>query len=553
MQIVVCVLALLSSTMLLQAVTSLGPVDSWEVLIENAGISAMHMTLAHTNKVIMFDRTDFGASQIRLADGFCRRDPLDKALHVDCWAHSIELDIATKTIRALTVRTDTWCSSGAWLAGGNLTQTGGWNDGGRVVRTIGGGPTDDWHELPNSLAVPRWYSSNQVLPDQRMIVVGGRRQFNYEFVPKAAAGEGAIDFPFLAETNDPGIENNLYPFTHLSPDGNLFVFANQKSILLNYHTGATVRTFPPLAGGPRNYPSSGSSVLLPISAATGYKTAEVMICGGAPPGSYHNVSQGIFASALDTCGRLVITDPNPQWVMSVMPSARVMGDMLILPTAEILIINGAQRGTAGWELAREPNFAPVLYDPVTNRFQVMSPSTIPRLYHSTANVMPDGSILVGGSNPNSRYEFTGALFATELRIERYNPYYLARGYDDRRPEIIAMGSSAPGYGVTFTVTFALPVAEAPNAVAWHLYAPPFTTHTFSQNQRMLVLASTQPVVAATRRSTNARAAVGNDIKLNEFIAIVTAPPNAILAPSGWYLLTAINQGTPSLSWWIHIG
>jgi hypothetical protein len=112
MQIVVCVLALLSSTMLLQAVTSLGPVDSWEVLIENAGISAMHMTLAHTNKVIMFDRTDFGASQIRLADGFCRRDPLDKALHVDCWAHSIELDIATKTIRALTVRTDTWCSSG---------------------------------------------------------------------------------------------------------------------------------------------------------------------------------------------------------------------------------------------------------------------------------------------------------------------------------------------------------------------------------------------------------------------------------------------------------
>lgn len=112
MQMVVCVLALLSSTILLRAVTSLEPLDSWEVLIENAGVSAMHMTLAHTNKVIMFDRTDFGASQIRLADGFCRRDPLDKALHVDCWAHSIELDIATKTIRALTVATDTWCSSG---------------------------------------------------------------------------------------------------------------------------------------------------------------------------------------------------------------------------------------------------------------------------------------------------------------------------------------------------------------------------------------------------------------------------------------------------------
>lgn len=214
--------------------------DSWELLIQNAGVSAMHMTLAHTNKVIMFDRTDYGPSEIKLANGFCRHDPHDLALQVDCWAHSIELDLATNTIRPLTVLTDTWCSSGAWLADGVLTQTGGWNDGSTVMRTIGAGPTDDWQEFPNTLAVARWYSSDQILPDQRVIVVGGRRQFNYEFVPKNAPGLlqlGAINFPFLAQTNDPGAENNLYPFTHLSPDGNLFVFANQLSILLNYNTG----------------------------------------------------------------------------------------------------------------------------------------------------------------------------------------------------------------------------------------------------------------------------------------------------------------------------
>ncbi|KAH8939456.1 hypothetical protein BDL97_15G038200 [Sphagnum fallax] len=536
-----CVLAVMlsgSSSMLqLSLPGAAAAPDSWELLIQNAGVSAMHMTLAHTNKVIMFDRTDYGPSEIKLANGFCRHDPHDLALQVDCWAHSIELDLATNTIRPLTVLTDTWCSSGAWLADGVLTQTGGWNDGSTVMRTIGAGPTDDWQEFPNTLAVARWYSSDQILPDQRVIVVGGRRQFNYEFVPKNAPGLlqlGAINFPFLAQTNDPGAENNLYPFTHLSPDGNLFIFANQQSILLNYNTGATVKTFPVLAGGPRNYPSSGSSVLLPILAANGYNTAEVLICGGSPPGSFQKVNQGTFVGAQDTCGRLVITAPNPEWVMSVMPSARVMGDMLLLPTGEVLIINGAQQGTAGWGVAREPNLAPVLYNPTFNVFQVMSATTIPRLYHSTANVMPDGWVLVGGSNPNFGYTFTGALFPTELRIERYNPYYLNEAYNERRPTIVTIDNTTPGYGADFTVTLAIP--EAPNAVAFHLYAPPFTTHTFSQNQRMLVLASTAPVAAG-----------------NHYLSTVTTPPSAIVAPSGYYLLNAINQGTPSPSAWIHVG
>lgn len=49
-----------------------------------------------------------------------------------------------------------------------------------------------------------------------------------------------------------------------------------------------------------------------------------------------------------------ITSQNPQWQMEDMPGPRVMGDMVILPTAQILIINGAKNGTAGWQLAREP-------------------------------------------------------------------------------------------------------------------------------------------------------------------------------------------------------
>lgn len=517
------------------AAAARGVGDSWEVVVANAGVSAMHMALTHTNRVIMFDRTDYGPSQIKLPGGYCRRNNKDLALKVDCWAHSIEYDVATNKIRPLTVMTDTWCSSGAFQPDGSLTQTGGWNDGGQAVRKIGAAAADDWKEYANGLLVPRWYATNQLLPDGRQIVIGGRRQYNYEFVPRAN-GDGVHNLPLLQQTTDPGAENNLYPFVHLSTDGNLFIFANQDSILFNYKTGQELRKFPRLPGGPRNYPSSGSSVLLPITSADGYKAAEVMICGGSPPGSFQNVGLGKFAPAQQTCGRLVITAANPQWQIENMPTPRVMGDMLILPTAEILIINGAKFGTAGWGVARQPSLGPVLYNPGFRRFQQMAPSTIPRLYHSTAIVLPEGKILVAGSNPNPGYSFAGVLNPTELRIEKYSPYYMYKGYDFRRPRIVGVeNGNGLKYGGVVKVTFGVATGGA-TGVKLHLYAPPFVTHTYSMNQRMLVL-GVKGVVAA-----------GAGL----FVATAVAPPSAVVAPAGYYLLTVVNAGTPGAAAWVHV-
>ena len=329
------------------------------------------------------------------------------------------------------------------------------------------------------------------------------------------------------------MENNLYPFVHLNTDGNLFIFGNQDSILLNYKTNTVVKTYPRIPGGPRNYPSSGAAVLLPLTYADGFKAAEVMICGGCPPGAFLNVGKGKFDTALQTCGRMVITAAAPQWTMENMPMPRVMNDMLILPTGEILIINGAQAGTAGYGSAKQPNLSPVLYNPGTRRYQTMRASTIPRMYHSTALVLPDGSVFVGGSNTNPGYTFVGVPYPTELRIERYSPYYLNKVYNLRRPNI----KSAPGaakYGAGFTVSFT--VAQAPVGVLFRMYAPAFSTHTYSMNQRSLILKS-NPIVAAN----------------GVYSATVFAPPNAIIAPAGYYLLTVINQGTPSSSKWVKIG
>lgn len=505
---------------------------NWHVLIENAGVSAMHMALTNKGTVIMFDRSDYGPSQLRLANGDCRDDPLELALKVDCWAHSIEYNIAENTVRPTKLLSDTWCSSGGFLSDGTLVSTGGYNDGGTAVRHFAPctNKACDWNEAYTRMGATRWYASNQILPDNSMIVVGGRASFSYEFVPSKGA---AVPFNFLRETNDPGVENNLYPFLHLSSDGNLFVFANKKSILLNYKTSQVVKTFPDLPGGGRNYPSSGSSVMLPLTSSNNFKKVEIMICGGAPDGSFQNAKEQM--TALQSCGRIVITDANPSWEMETMPSPRVMGDMLNLPTGEVLIINGGLTGAAGWGNSENPNYNPVIYRPYAksgSRFQELAGSKIARLYHSTANVLPDGRILVAGSNPNVGYSFAGVKFATELRVEAYHPYYLDYGYDGVRPVVTYLSKREIGYGSVFTVEFA--VKSTPKDVEFRVYYPPFTTHTYSMSQRQLVLA------ASPLRTLGAH-----------FYSRITAPPNTIIAPSGYYLLFVINAGIPSGGLWVH--
>nr|GEZ83864.1 hypothetical protein [Tanacetum cinerariifolium] len=104
---------------------------------------------------------------------------------------------------------------------------------------------------------------------------------------------------------------------------NLFIFANNRAILFDYSNNLVVKTYPTMPGGqPKSYPSTGSAVLLPFQIKQGAVTeVEVLVCGGAPKGAFVNANRGIFDGALDTCGRIKISDVNPQWIMETMPFA----------------------------------------------------------------------------------------------------------------------------------------------------------------------------------------------------------------------------------------
>lgn len=517
----------------------------WQLLQASIGISAMHMQLLSNNKVVMFDRTDYGPSNISLPSGLCRHDMNDTVLKNDCTAHSVLYDIDSNTFRPLMVQTDTWCSSGSVRADGTLVQTGGYNDGDRVVRVLAPCTDNscDWIEFHGYLSQRRWYSTDQILPDGRIIIVGGRRQFSYEFYPRSSTSSSPSDtqrLGFLGETTDEN-ENNLYPFVHLLPDGNLFVFANNRAISLDYKQNRVATEFPSMPGGdPRNYPSSGSSVLLPIvDNNSGTAEAEIMICGGAPSGSFTQATLGNFSRALATCGRIKVTDENPSWAMETMPMARVMGDMVILPTGDVIIINGAGSGTGGWEFGRNPVTRPVIYHPQAmdpgTRFLVMGPATRPRMYHSTSVLLTDGRIIVGGSNPHVSYIFSGVTYPTDLSLEAYSPPYLAPEYRPIRPTVTNARGTL-GYNQSFSVTFTVSMFLRMGIVSVRMVAPSFTTHSFGMNQRMVVMTTTGVSMVGP----------------NAYRVDVVGPSTAEIAPPGYYMLFVVHSGIPSTSVWVRV-
>ncbi|PPD84122.1 hypothetical protein GOBAR_DD18910 [Gossypium barbadense] len=308
----------------------------------------MHMQLLRNDRVIMFDRTDFGPSNLSLLNRKCRNDPTDTVLRVDCTAHSVEYDVFANKSRALMVQTDVWCSSGVIMPNGNLFQT-------AILTTANVGSGFSAHT-----GLKRWYASNHILPDGRQIIVSGRGQFNYEFIPKNIAAN-KINLPFLLETNDKGIENNLYPFVFLNFDGNLFIFANNQATLFDYEKNIVVNLMIP-DGEPRSYPSIGSAVLLSLK---------------------NLKASPIEAEVLNGSWRLCLL-------------ARVMGDMTLLPNGNVLLINGTEPETAGWEQGRDPIMSSILYRPendISSWFEVQNPTTIPRMYHSTVALLRDGRVL----------------------------------------------------------------------------------------------------------------------------------------------------------------
>ncbi|KAI3939115.1 hypothetical protein MKX01_001983 [Papaver californicum] len=317
-------------------------------------------------------------------------------------------------------------------------------------------------------------------------------------IEKVSKHSRVLPIQFLADLKDDQMDN-LYPYVHLLPNGNLFIFTNNRAIQYDYMTNSVICDYPPLEGGPRNYPSAGSSVMLALQ--EDYTSSVIVVCGGAEYDAF--IQKSTDPPAHGSCGQIVETDPNPAWEMEDMPFGRIMGDMVMLPIGDALIINGAQSVIQGFELATNPCLHPVLYrpsEPVGLQFMTLNPSTVPRMYHSTKNLLQDGRVLVAGSNPHYFYKY-GAFK-------------------------IFVSATLPIVGIV-EVNFG-------NA--------PFATHSYSQGQRLVKWGNMRNMTLPE---------LGGAVVGRHTIGC-TAPPNSKVAPPGYYMVFAVNQGVPGVARWVQL-
>ena len=125
--------------------------------------------------------------------------------------------------------------------------------------------------------------------------------------------------------------------------------------------------------------------------------------------------------------------------------------MVLLPDGTYMLMNGAMQGVAGFGLATEPNMQALLYDPtqpLNSRFSILNSTIVARMYHSEAILLPDGSVLVSGSDPED------PRFPQEYRVERYVPPYINAGLQQPSFEIVD-NKTDWAYGETVTISVTL--------------------------------------------------------------------------------------------------
>lgn len=435
----------------------------------------VHMELLPTGKVLVWDGFEYALNSERV------------------W------DPATGSFTQVPSGRNYFCVGQVTLADGRALLVGGHVDAyvGLTDSAIFDPSTSSWTR-GKDMARARWYPTATVLPDGRVLVVSG---------DNISRGNAGAPGPFvnasdtLPEVYDPATNSwtqltpaarrmPLYPFMFVLPDGRVLdAGPDTVTRTLDVATGAwtTVATSP----------IDGHSAVM-------YEPGKVLKSG--------TWAETDIPVADSTAGAAVIdmNQTSPAWrEVTTMANARSYHTLTALPDGTVLATGGATR-TDGVDPAHAVQPAEI-WDPQTEAWTTVASLQVPRLYHSSALLLPDGRVVVAGGG-----RFGSADNHPDAEV--YSPPYLFKG---ARPAI----SSAPGtvqYGSTFSVS-------TPDAsrITWaRLIHIGSVTHNFDQAQTSMALSFSQ-------------AAGGLSIR---------APANPNLAPPGVYMLFIVDSnGVPSVA------
>lgn len=494
----------------------------WELLPFHSGVLAVHAALLPTGKVLFFAGSGSSAVRFNNPDFGNEAKGIFTSVVWDQEAAPGANFFHPKTIRAANGQPfDFFCGGDAFLPDGRLLSAGGTSHYnpfmGRADATVFAPQTQQWTFI-KPMAHGRWYPTLTNLGDGRVLATTGLNEAGNEH-NQALEIYSSTTNTWEVKNFAPGFPGlPLYAHLFLLQDGRIFFSGGRMDDALQVEPCIFDLTQNPVPTQPvpdlldpvlRN---QSASVLLPPA-----QDQKVMIIGGGPQGKEDKTDATDKVSIVD------LKAANPVYVAAApMQLPRLHLNAVLLPDRTVFVTGGSlkQEDTPLARLQAE------IYDPATNTWSLMGEATVPRLYHSTALLLPDGRVVAAGGNPEGGGSVTWEPPdpEEEMRLEIFNPPYLFKG---PRPTIAPLPTEWQ-YGQTVTL-------RSPQAgnIRWiSLIKNGVTTHSFDSGQRLVDV----EILSQAGGMIQAR---------------VTDNPN--LAPPGWYMVFLTdNKGIPSIARWAHL-
>ncbi len=411
---------------------------------------------------------------------------------------------------------DMFCPGISTLADGRILVTGG-NDS--RMSSIYDPKTDAWTTGPE-MTTPRGYQASATLGDGRVFTIGGSWSGGHGGVAgnphksgevfSLATGWTALPdadvVPMLTDDADPSgdyrKDNHAWLFGW---SGGKVLQAGPSRAMNWYTTTGTGGVAPAGIRGDDGDAMNGNAVM--------YDAGKILTLGGSP--SYTDSYATANAYVLTINGTNVTTKR-----VASLANTRAFVNSVVLPDGQVAVFGGQNYAVPFSDNTSVYNAE--LWNPATQKFTLMSSSTMPRNYHSVALLMPDGRVFTGGGG------LCGPGCATNhFDAQIFTPPYLLN--QDGSLAVRPVLSSAPttvGNGKVITVKTAVPVS------AFAIVRMGTATHSVDTDQRRLSLKAT---------------AVKGGYHL-------TIPPDPGVAIPGYWMLFALNaKGVPSIAKLVKIG
>lgn len=265
------------------------------------------------------------------------------------------------------------------------------------------------------LGFGRWYGSVTTLLNGETYVQGGESRIlaSGRLFPEVRSTDGE----YRVLPVDTSELRYYYPRNFVAPDGRVFGYDTNGEM---YFIDPFLATLTPAGTLPAANMGDDSTAAM-------FRPGRILNFGG------------------DSDGAIVvdIRDGSPEvQVTSDLSSQRRLATATILPNGHVL----ASGGSVVYNTLAGANLSAETWNPVTGQWTVRAESAVPRLYHSSALLLPDATVLVaGGGSPGPLENLNGEIWSP--------PYLFTAGGKVASRPVINSAPSTLMVGRQFTLTY----------------------------------------------------------------------------------------------------